>query len=83
VRAPGFRAPNLCALSGSFFPFATTKAERLATGDPRKSLQERHTDKEYVRAVEHAAKQLVQERFLIEEDAQHYIQAAEANNILK
>ncbi len=38
----GFRAPDLCGLSGSFIPFATTKAERLAKGDPRRSLQERY-----------------------------------------
>ena len=84
VRAPGFRTPNLCSLSGSFIPFANTKAERLATGDPRKSLQERYqTHEGYVTAVKHAAEQLVQERFLIEEDAQRYIQAAEASNVLK
>src|SRR5205823_3434254 len=70
VRAPGFRAPNLCALSGSFTPFAKTKAERQATGDPRKSLEERYTDHErYVRAVEKAAKDLMKEGFLLQEDA--------------
>ena len=80
VRAPGFRTPNLCSLSGSFIPFANTKAERLATGDPRRSLEERyHTHEGYVKAVQRAAKQ----RFLIEEDAQRYISAAEASNILK
>ena len=34
VRA-GFRPPDLCSLSGSFFPFATTKADRLASGGSR------------------------------------------------
>jgi len=56
VRAPGSRAPNLCGLNGSFVPFATTKTERLAKGDPRKSLKERYKDHEgYVDAVEKAA----------------------------
>jgi hypothetical protein len=84
VRAPGFRAPNLCSLSGSFIAFAPTKAQRLAAGDPRKSLLERYgTHEGYVRAVKHAAHQLMRERFLIEEDADRFIQAAEASNVLK
>jgi len=84
VRAPKFRAPNLCGLSGSFTAFATTKAERLAAGDPRKSLQERYKSHEgYVKAVKQAAKELVNERFLLEEDAERFITAAETGNILK
>jgi hypothetical protein len=84
VRALGFRAPNLCGLSGSYIPFATTKAERLAAGDPRKSLEERYKDHDgYVKAVEKAAKKLVQERFLIQEDAETFISAAEASNVLR
>ncbi|OLC12910.1 MAG: hypothetical protein AUH29_14685 [Candidatus Rokubacteria bacterium 13_1_40CM_69_27] len=84
VRAPGFRAPNLCGLSGSYIPFATTKAERLASGDPRKSLEERYKDHDgYVRAVEHAAKKLMHEGFLIEEDADRFISAGEASDVLR
>ena len=60
VRAAGRRAPNLCGLSGSWFPFARTKADRLASGDPRRSLQERYHDHDgYVRAVERAARKIV------------------------
>jgi len=44
VRAAGFRTPNLCGLSGSYIPFATTKSMRLTRGDPRKSLEERYKD---------------------------------------
>ncbi|HTO99697.1 MAG TPA: alpha/beta hydrolase domain-containing protein, partial [Myxococcales bacterium] len=56
IRRPEHRAPNLCGLTGSYFAFATTKAERLASGDPRKSLQERYRDHDgFVRAVEKAA----------------------------
>ncbi len=84
VRAPGHRAPDLCGLNGSFFPFATTKAERIANGDPRMSLQERYTDHQgYVRAVRRAARELRQNGFLLQEDAQAWIKAAEASNILK
>jgi hypothetical protein len=57
VRAPGSRSANLCGLSGSFIPFATTKAERVASGDPRKSLEERYKSHAgYVKAVEKAAR---------------------------
>jgi hypothetical protein len=87
VRAPGHRAPNLCgpgAGPGSFIPFAVTKAERLASGDPRKSLEERYKDHDgFVKAVKHAAKQLVHERFLLEEDAETFINAAEASDVLR
>jgi hypothetical protein len=80
----GFRAPDLCGLSGSFTPFARTKAERLATGDPRKSLEERYKDHEgFVDAVERAAQELVKERFMLEEDAQTYIQAAQDSEVLR
>ncbi len=84
VRAPGHRPPNLCSLTGSFFPFADSKAERLVTGDPRKSLEERYKDHDgFVKAVKKAAKDLVKERFLLEEDAQKFIQAAEDSDVLR
>jgi hypothetical protein len=84
VRAPGRREGNLCALSGSFIPFATTKVERLGSGDPRKSLEERYkTHDKYVKAVEHAAKQLMHEGFLLQEDAERFISAAEASDALR
>jgi hypothetical protein len=87
VRAPGHRAPNLCGPGtspGSFMPFATTKTERLASGDPRKSLEERYKDHDgFVKAVRKAAKELVRERFLLEEDANTFIGAAEASDVLR
>jgi hypothetical protein len=84
VRAPGFRAPNLCGLSGSYISFATTKAERLATGDPRKSLEERYKDHDgYVKAVEKGARKLMQESFLLQEDADRFISEAEASDVLR
>lgn len=84
LRAPGFREGNLCGLNGSFIPFATTKAERLASGDPRKSLQERYRNHEgYVDAVERATRDLVHKRFLLQEDADRFISEAEASDVLK
>ncbi len=84
VRAPGFRAPNLCALSGSYVAFARTKAQRQAAGDPRRSLEERYKDHDgYVKAVEQAAKKLMNERFLLQEDADRFISAAAASTVLR
>ena len=77
LRMSGRREGDLCALSGSYVPFAKTKAQRQAGADPRLSLEERYGDNAgFVRAVEAAARKLVQDRFLLQEDADRYIQAA-------
>jgi hypothetical protein len=77
VRATGRRPADLCGLSGAFIPFARTKAERLASSDPRPSLEERYGNQAgFVRAVEEAAGKLVKARFLLQEDADRYVQAA-------
>ncbi|MFL5268541.1 MAG: alpha/beta hydrolase domain-containing protein, partial [Stellaceae bacterium] len=84
IRAAGFRAPNLCGLNGSFIPFATTKTERLATGDPRKSVQERYKNHQgYVDAVKRATAKLVSDRFLLQEDADRLVSNAKASSVLK
>ena len=84
VRADGRRAPNLCGLTGSFLPFARTRAEREAAGDPRLSLEERYSDHQgYVDAVRRATDELVQERFLLPEDAERYVQSAGASDVLR
>ena len=80
----GIRAGDLCRLSGSYIPFARTKAERLANGDSRLSLEERYKDHAgFVKAVAKATKELVKERFLLEQDAQAFIQAAESSDVLR
>lgn len=84
IRAPGRRDPNLCGLSGSYFPFATTRAERRASGDPRKSLEERYGDhRGYVKAVRNAARDLMHEGFLIREDVERFIEDARNSDILR
>jgi hypothetical protein len=51
-----FHAGQTCNYIGGMVPFAKTTAERLATGDPRLSLEERYgTHDGYVRAVRAAA----------------------------
>lgn len=84
LKAPPFLEGDLCSLSGSYIPFAETKAERQATGDPRNSLEERYKDhKGYVKAVEKGAKKLMKEGFLLEEDAVRFISEAEASDVLR
>jgi hypothetical protein len=83
VRNSAFRAPNLCSLSGSYVPFAQTKEERLATGDPRLSLEERYGNhRGFVQAVRRETQQLVYGRFMLQEDANRLVSAAEASDIL-
>jgi Alpha/beta hydrolase domain len=73
---------GFCPLSGSFVPFAATRAEREKTGDPRLSLEERYPTKEaYVAAVRKAADTLVGERMLLPEDASRLVSEAEAKGV--
>jgi hypothetical protein len=65
VTATGWYKGKACAFSGGFIPFAKTRAERLASGDPRPSLEERYGSVwgYYWRAVHHL-NELVAQRFL-------------------
>ena len=80
----GPRGRDLCGLTGSFFPFARTRAERLADGDPRLSLEERYGDHAgYVAAVKRAADDSVARRLLLQEDADEIVRMAEDSDILR
>ncbi len=60
---------HLAGEIGSYIPFARTRAERVAAGDPRLSIEERYAGKEaYLMKVEAAARGLVSERFLLPGD---------------
>jgi hypothetical protein len=64
---------------GSFVPLAASKAEREASGDVRKSLEERYGSHEaYVEKVKAYCDRLVAERLLLPADARAYIDAARA-----
>ena len=68
-----------CESSGQFIPFAATEAERGASGDPRESVAARYADfATYHKQVRGALNDLVQERFLLCEDA-----AAEETRLLQ
>ncbi len=84
VRAPEFGGPDGCEGFGQRIDFATTAAERASTGDPRLSLAERYHDHAgYVAAVTTAAKELESQGFLLPQDADAYISAAETSSVLK
>ena len=78
------REGDLCDLSGSFFAFAPTKSQRIASSDPRVSLQERYGKRQgYVDAVSEAGEDLVGDRLLMPADADNIIAAAQSSNVLQ
>ena len=80
----GPAAGDGCDAAGQKLDFAQTKAERIAKGDPRLSIEERYdTHEAYVKNVTDAAQQLLQQRFLLQEDVELYIQKAQASDIRK
>jgi Alpha/beta hydrolase domain len=79
----GFDKGKQCTLSGGYIPCAKTKAERLAAGDPRPSLEERYGNHAgYVAAARAAAEKAVNERFLLRDDADRLIAQASASDVL-
>jgi len=71
---------GFCTLQGSFIPFAATRAERIAAGDPRPSIEERYPSREsYVAAIQKAAGDLIAKRHLLAPDAARLIAEAERN----
>jgi hypothetical protein len=81
VAASGFTKGQSCGFSGGFIPFAATRAERTASGDPRPSLEERYGSRDgYLRRVRASARRLVRERLLLEEDAARIVSKAEQSD---
>ena len=82
--AAGPRGRDLCSLTGSFFPFARTRAERVTNGDPRLSLEERYGDHAgFVAAVRRATDESIARRILLPEDAEVLIRMAEESDVLR
>jgi len=68
-----------CDGLGQMILFARKKADRLAAGDPRPSLEERYKDHTtYVSMITAAAMELEQERLMLHDDVSQYIAAAQA-----
>ena len=75
---------SYCNFNGTFVPFAATKAERLAVGDPRLSIEERYPTKAaYVNAIRVAADNLMRARYLLQDDAFRLITEAENGGVRK
>ena len=82
IRAATFASDDLCNASGQKIPFAATKKDRVASGDPRLSIQERYrTHAGYVAKVALASATLAKERLLLPEDVVRYTAEAALSRI--
>ncbi len=64
-------------LAGWTLPLPATRAEREATGDPRASIEERYSGREdYLEQVTRAARDLVSEGYLLDEDVEEVVELA-------
>jgi len=62
-------ADQMLYFAGATLPFAKTRAEREKTGDPRPSIAERYRSRDdYLARVREAAKALVAEGYMLDED---------------
>jgi hypothetical protein len=74
---------DLSNLTGAFVPFHKTRAQRLAAGDTRPSLEELYGDQAgYVAAVTAAADELVAQRLLLRRDADAIVARAAGQVVL-
>lgn len=84
VRARGYGAGGGCGFMGGFIPFARTRAERIAKGDPRPSLEERYHDHAgFVSRVRTVAEDQVRAGWLLREDAERIVREAETSHVLR
>jgi hypothetical protein len=83
ITASGFEQGRYCGNTGGYIPFAATKAERTAKGDPRPSLEERYpSHAAYVAKVKAQADALVAQRYMLAADAARIVAEAEAAKVL-
>jgi hypothetical protein len=67
----------LSSMQGSYIPFPRTRADRDRSKDPRASIEERYDSRErYLALVTTAAQQLVQQRYLLEDDVTKVVKRA-------
>ena len=83
VLAAGYGSGGGCGFVGGFIPFARTRAERMAAGDPRPSLEERyHTHQGFVDRVRAVAASRVADGWLLPDAAARLVAQAEASEVL-
>ena len=84
MTAKGYGTGGGCSLFGGFIPFARTRSERLASGDPRPSLEERYADHAgFVAQVKAATTRQQSEGWLLPDDAARLVREAEASDVLR
>ncbi len=77
LRARGHGHGAQLRFEGSYIPFPESPQERQMTGDPRRSILERYPDKAaYVAAITAAARELVAQGLMLEEDVARCAAAA-------
>jgi hypothetical protein len=82
LQSPRLAEDELSGLLGSFIPFAKARAERSRLRDPRWSLKERYkSHSDYVKKISHAARLLVDQRYLLPDDAQRIIDEAKKRRV--
>jgi hypothetical protein len=60
---------TLVALAGSYIPFPATRAQREATKDPRRSIEERYSSRQdFLTQIEVEGRKLISQRYLLEDD---------------
>ena len=78
LRARGFGHGAMHEFTGSYIPFPDTDSEAAMTGDPRASVLARYRNAEgYEAAIEAAARRLVDERLMLEEDVERVVARAQ------
>ncbi|HEV8615056.1 MAG TPA: alpha/beta hydrolase domain-containing protein, partial [Methylomirabilota bacterium] len=78
LRHPDIGGDNqLLVFAGATVPFAATRRQREAAGDPRRSIEERYASRaDYLAAVRRAGEALVRQRYMLDEDIEVSVQAA-------
>jgi hypothetical protein len=79
----GFNRGRGFTLAVGFIPFAKTRESRVASKDPRLSLEERYGDHAgFVRRVREVVIQQVAQGWLLQEDADRLVKQAEESTVL-
>lgn len=79
-RTAGYAPGGACGGAGASLPFAADEASRQGTGDVRPSVAARYPDAEtYLKRVRASVDGLRAQRLMLDEDAQRWLQKAEAN----
>ena len=77
LRARGFGHGAMHEFTRSYIPFPDTDSEAAMTGDPRASVLARYCDAgAYEAVIEAAARRLVDERLMLEEDVDRVVARA-------